>query len=85
MKKVLIFAMMMTLAGVANAGLWDSVATSGWPEVTPETKYKLDVYGFDARVYEYRPKGNPDILCIATFTGGNTNTFQQDCILSPKK
>lgn len=50
----------------ANAGLFDSAATSGW-DTKKSDKYKLEAYGFDLRVYEWTPKGNPDVTCITAF------------------
>lgn len=51
----------------ANAGLFDSVTTSGWDTKQSE-KYKLEAYGYDLRVYEWTPKGNPDVTCITAFS-----------------
>jgi monoamine oxidase len=48
-----------TIAGTAYAGLFDSVTTSGWDDKDVTTKYKLDVHGFDVRVYEWIPTNNP--------------------------
>jgi hypothetical protein len=65
---------------LAQAGLWDSIATSDFPEVKPEAHYKLDVYGYDARVYEFRSQSDKNVLCVAVFSGGNTNGFQLQCV-----
>lgn len=54
-------------ATTANAGLFDSVATSDW-ETKKSDKYKLEAYGFDLRVYEWHPKGNPNVTCITAFS-----------------
>ena len=54
-------------ATTANAGLFDSVATSDW-ETKKSDKYKLEAYGFDLRVYEWSPKGNPNIVCVTAFS-----------------
>lgn len=50
----------------ANAGLFDSVATSDWKTKQSE-KYKLEAYGYDLRVYEWTPNGNPNVTCITAF------------------
>jgi len=50
----------------ANAGIFGSVATIDW-ETKKSDKYKLEAYGFDLRVYEWNPKGNPDVTCITAF------------------
>ena len=73
----MVLAMITTTT--ANAGLWDSVATSGWEERPNAGQYKLDVYGFDMRVYEFHPKNDPGILCVAAFSGGDTNGFEMEC------
>ena len=65
---------------LTQAGLWDSIATSNFPELKPEAHYKLDVYGYDARVYEFRSKSDSNVLCVAAFSGGNTNGFQLQCV-----
>ena len=51
----------------ANAGLFDSAATSGW-DTKESDKYKLESYGYDLRVYEWTPKGNPNVTCITAFS-----------------
>jgi hypothetical protein len=68
------------IPGLAQAGFWDSIATSDFPEVKPEAHYKLNVYGYDARVYEFRSRSDKNVLCIAAFSGGNTNGFQMQCV-----
>jgi hypothetical protein len=78
MKKAIFFAAML-VAGSANAGLWASVATSDWENVKPEANYTLEVYGFDARVYEFTPKTAPHMTCVVTATGGTSNMIQQNC------
>jgi len=61
----------------AKAGLLGSIATSDWP--THETKkYKLDMYGFDARAYEFDT--NNGMRCVAVYSGGQQNGFQMQCI-----
>ena len=67
MKRLLIMATLAaTVATTASAGLFDSLATSDW-ETKKSDNYKLDAYGFDLRVYEWTPKGNPNVTCITAF------------------
>lgn len=78
MKKFLI--LMALVAGSANAGLIgnsiDSAATSSWP--TKETKkYKLNMYGFDARAYEFVTDNG--MKCVAVFPGGSAQGWQMQC------
>lgn len=52
-------------ATVAQAGLFSSGVTSGWPTAKSE-KYKVEAYGFDIRTYDWeRTDGK---LCTAMFT-----------------
>lgn len=67
MKRLLIMAAVAaTLATTASAGLFDSMVTSDW-ETKESDNYKLDAYGFDLRVYEWTPNGNPNMTCITAF------------------
>lgn len=78
MKKILLIIVATLLAvSSASAGVWDSMATSGWDEKSPTAKYKLDVYGYDVRIYEWTPKDNPNIRCV--FAAGNENSSGVSC------
>ena len=48
-----VFILAALTATSAHAGMFDSAATSNWP-TKPTKKYKLDVYGYDARAYEFQ-------------------------------
>ena len=48
----------------ANAGLWDSMMNSDLKEVPTTANYEMEVYGFDARVYEWTPAWNEGISCV---------------------
>jgi hypothetical protein len=75
MKKL--FVLIALIAGTANAGLIDSAMTQGWQ--TKETKkYKLDMYGFDARAYEF--KTDNGMTCVAVFPGGSAVGWQMQCM-----
>ncbi|MDP6969249.1 MAG: hypothetical protein QGG88_09060 [Gammaproteobacteria bacterium] len=85
MTKPLIIAAMvgaMALVPSAYAGLMDSIATLNFP-TKESVAYKVDVYGYDARVYEFIPEHNKDYVCIMLATGGNSNAVQMECI--PRK
>ena len=47
----------------ANAGLFDSAMTADWDTVKGKS-YKLEVYGFDARAFEWTPLDNPNVRCV---------------------
>ena len=87
MKKLLVAAALLaapllTTTTTVQAGLMDSIATINFP-TKDATRYKVDVYGYDARVYEFVPEHNPDYVCIMLATGGNSNGVQMECI--PRK
>lgn len=75
--------MMLFMVSNANAGLignaMDSAATSNWP--TKETKkYKLNMYGFDGRAYEFVTDNG--MRCVAVFPGGSAVGWQLQCLPS---
>lgn len=80
MKKLIGLLALAALPMLAHAGIWDSIATAGFPDKKPDAHYKLDVYGFDTRVYEFRSVTDKNVLCIAAFSGGNSNAFQMQCV-----
>jgi len=49
-------------SGQANAGLFDSIATSNWP-VKQSKAFKVEAYGFDFRVYEWQTESDPNTFC----------------------
>jgi hypothetical protein len=65
-KVVLLTAALALTSTVATAGLFSSTVTSGW-DTKQAVKYKVETYGFDLRVYEWTPEGNPDITCTTAF------------------
>ena len=76
------FALVFLLfSGVAYAGLvgnaLDSAATKSWP-TKPTSKYKLEMYGFDARAYEFNTDNG--MKCVAVYSGGEQKGFQMSCI-----
>lgn len=81
MKKVVVIAGAVLIsvlgASVAQAGLFDSAATSGWPTIENVTKYKVSTYGYDVRVYEWTPKDNKNVRCV--FVAGNENSSGVAC------
>jgi len=55
---------MFVPSSTVNAGLWDSMMNSDLEEVTPTANYAMEVYGYDARVYEWTPAWNQSISCV---------------------
>lgn len=81
MKKLFAITL-IALASQANAGLISSMATADWP-TKPSKKYKLEMYGFDARVYEFTTDNG--MKCVAVYSGGQQNGFQMQCTPVEKK
>ena len=75
-----VIASLLLVSGVAHAALFDSVMTSDW-KTKETTKYKLDMYGFDARAYEFDTDNG--MKCVAVFPGGDAKGWQMQCL--PKK
>jgi hypothetical protein len=61
----------------AHAGLFDSALTSDWT-TKPTNKFKLDMYGFDARAYEFETDNG--MRCVAVFPGGTAKGWQLQCL-----
>lgn len=53
---------LLATATVSQAGVWDAIATSGWPTQKSEA-FKVEAYGFDFRVYEWNSKTDPNTIC----------------------
>ena len=87
MNKLLLTGALLTTtlltATSAHAGLFASVATSGWEDKKPDHKYIVETYGYDVRVYEWTPKNNPDVSCV--FVAGNENSSGVACYPKKKK
>lgn len=72
--------MMVILASVfqnAHAGLFSSAMTADWP-TKPTKKFKLEMYGFDARAYEFETDNG--MRCVAVFPGGDAKGWQLQCL-----
>lgn len=76
MRKIII-SLASLIAISAHAGLFDSAATSNWP-TKPTKKYKLDMYGYDARAYEFITDNG--MRCVAVFPGGDAKGWQLQCL-----
>lgn len=72
-----VFILATLTATSAHAGMFDSAATSNWP-TKPTKKYKLDVYGYDARAYEFQTDNG--MKCVAVFPGGEAKGWQLQCL-----
>lgn len=84
MKLTLTLATGILLGSViaASAGLFDSIATSGWPDALWSNAFKVDAFGSDIRVYQFRSIDEPDVLCTMGFgqaLGGGIS-----CVIKPQ-
>lgn len=61
----------------AHAGIFDSAMTADWP-TKPTKKFKLAMYGFDARAYEFETDNG--MRCVAVFPGGDARGWQLQCL-----
>ena len=83
MRKFIVAVAAVATLGVAQAGMLDSVATSNW-NTKPTVKYKLDMYGYDGRAYEFTTDNG--MRCVAVFPGGDAKGWQMQCLpVEPKK
>jgi len=76
-KYILAIITALMISTPAHAGMWDSLATSSWKDKKPSAQYKLDVHGYDVRVYEWIPEKNPRVRCV--FVAGNKNSSGVSC------
>jgi hypothetical protein len=80
MKKLITIASILC-ATQAHAGLIDAAMTADWP-TKPTAKYKLNMYGFDARAYEFTTDNG--MRCVAVFPGGTAVGWQLQCLPQEK-
>ena len=66
----------IVVATTAQAGFFSSWATGDWP-TQESTAYKVEAYGFNFRVYEWRSIENPNTICTASFT--DTGAIGMQC------
>ncbi len=69
------------LVGSAQAGLFNSITTSGWDDKDVTSRYTLDVKGFDVRVYEWTPTANPNVRMV--FVAGETSSGVGSYVVAP--
>lgn len=77
MKLILALLAVATFSLPANADILTAISTSSWP-IKQTDKYKLDMYGYDARAYEF--KTNNGMKCVAVFPGGSAVGWQMQCL-----
>ena len=57
---------------------WAFWSSQGWEEVQPEAMYRLNVAGWDTRVYEWTLKSAPNVHCVAQFS--NSAVVGMQCV-----
>lgn len=83
MMNKLLAALLITLSTTqVNAGIVSAVMTADWV-TKATTKYKLDMYGYDARAYEFTTDNG--MRCVAVFPGGTAVGWQLQCLPVEKK
>jgi hypothetical protein len=78
-KKISVAAFALGVSTAANAGLISDMMTSDFEVRNPDARYKVEVYGFDLRVYEFTPVTQPNHTCVFIASGGSTNSIQMEC------
>ena len=61
-------------SGQANAGIFDSLATSNWP-VKQSKAFKVEAYGFDFRVYEWQTESDPNTFCTVAIGSSTSSPY----------
>jgi len=82
MKKILIIAALVMITPMTAQAGWLGNAAMNAVSSSSETKkptaqYQLDVTGTDVRIYEWQPKGNPDVRCV--MVAGSENSSGVAC------
>jgi hypothetical protein len=78
-------ALSVIAASSANAGLFDSLATSDWP-VKESNAFKVEAYGYDFRVYEWVSEANPNVVCSVAIGNSNSAPYMgMQCFEKPDK
>lgn len=62
--KALLLTVLLAISTSANALEWSRLATMGNKTIKPVAQYDVDTAGFDLRVYEFTPSGNPNVRCV---------------------
>jgi len=65
MKKIALF-LGLTITSLMAGNLFSTISGMTWDE-QKTNKYTIDTAGLNPRVYEFRPKSAPDILCVIVF------------------
>lgn len=87
MKMAMIYTAAAVLVGSvlfitpSEAGTWSLLKGSQLDDHVTDESYNLPVAGIDLRVYEWTPKGNPNVTCVAAF--GTDNPVGMQCFYNP--
>jgi hypothetical protein len=68
MKKIYLAAAIAIAIPTTAMADWSILSGQTFETVEPDSKYQLDTAGWNTRVYEWTPKSNPNVFCIAQFS-----------------
>jgi hypothetical protein len=67
------------VAVTAQSGMFSTVSGMGMKEVKPDHEYTVDTVGVNPRIYEFRSKTDPNVLCVLVF-GNDQGNMQLSCV-----
>ena len=65
MKKIYLAAAIAIAIPTTAMADWSILSGQTFETVEPDSKYQLNTGGWKPRVYEWTPKSNPNVFCIA--------------------
>lgn len=68
MKNIYLAAAIAIVIPTGAMADWAFFTGMTFETVKPDSVYQLDTAGFNTRVYEWTPKSNSDVFCIAQFS-----------------
>ena len=69
MRKAILLATTILAMNTANAGMWEKISTLNEKTIKPTAVYNVETAGWNIRVVEWTPAGNPNVRCV--FGGGS--------------
>ena len=63
-----------------QAGAWSTISGMGMDERKIETAYTIDTPGYNPRVYEFKTKTNPNVLCVVIFGNNEDDSPALQCV-----
>lgn len=66
----------------AAFNIFAEMSTADWPMAAETYNFKVEAYGTDLRVYQFRSEENPDVVC--TVVASEKSGTSTSCVHSPK-